>query len=122
MICCNIKEKDGDGDVACLSRKRSFQRFARYLIRLAWVELRNKPQEAGPRVTALALEVLQEAAEGFLVSFFEELQMFAIHAKRVPYHPYIFLNIHPSYFLLSLLSYMAVLAYRDESVRVMCCR
>ena len=35
------------------------------------------------RVQALALEALQESAEQFLVRFFEESNLCAIHAKRV---------------------------------------
>lgn len=42
--------------------------------------------EGGPqpfRVQALALEALQEAAEQFVVKYFEEANLCAIHARRV---------------------------------------
>lgn len=61
-----------------LIRKRPFQRLCRELIIGCNTEL---------KVQAAALFALQEAAEAFLVSYFDDCQQLAIHAKRVTIMP-----------------------------------
>lgn len=61
-----------------LIRKLPFQRICKRLCQQQNVEMRFQVN---------ALEVFQEAAEGFLVGFFEDARHCATHAKRVTVMP-----------------------------------
>jgi histone H3 len=61
-----------------LLRKLPFQRLVREIVRLF-------KQDA--RIQSTAVLALQEAAEAFLVSLFEDTNLCALHAKRVTIMP-----------------------------------
>jgi len=61
-----------------LLRKRPFQRLVREIAQV------HKPDI---RFQSTALEALQEAAEAFLVGYFEDANLCAIHAHRVTVQP-----------------------------------
>ena len=64
-----------------LIRKRPFQRLVRE------VADSLKTKENGLRFQSLALLALQEAAEAYAVSLFEDTNLCAIHARRVTIFP-----------------------------------
>ena len=57
--------------------KLSFCRLVKEIL------LETVPHDTPFRIQVLALEALQEAAEHFLVRFFEESYLCSVHAKRV---------------------------------------
>lgn len=71
-----------------LIRKLPFQRLVREIMEDMGVRNNNtygKPNDTfqGYRIQSTALAALQEAAEAYLVSLFEDTNLCAIHAKRV---------------------------------------
>ncbi|XP_054157457.1 uncharacterized protein LOC128955805 [Oppia nitens] len=66
--------------VECLIPRLPFQRLVRDIV-VEWYP------EANLRWQALAIEALQEAAENFLVTLFEDANLCAIHARRVTIMP-----------------------------------
>lgn len=74
-----------------LIRRLPFQRLVREIVMESsgitpnsWQ--REKPKEPIP-MAALAFQVLQEAAEAYLVALFEDTNLCAIHARRVTIKP-----------------------------------
>ena len=60
-----------------LIRKLPFQRVVQEIALDFW------QKDSGPRFTADAIMALQEAAEAYLVGLFEDMNLCAIHTKRV---------------------------------------
>ena len=89
FVICRDRPKKKKGD-AVLRQIRFFQRTNHKLIpKLSFcrlvkeILLETVPHDTPFRIQVLALEALQEAAEHFLVRFFEESYLCSVHAKRV---------------------------------------
>ena len=72
----------------CLIKRSPFQK----LIREIYQEYTVCPKGPGPpsiqvRFQSTAIAVLQEAAENFTVSLFEDVNLLAVHGKRVTVMP-----------------------------------
>ena len=66
-----------------LIKKLPFSRFVR--------EILQDSDKAAIRVTKGAIEALQQAAEDFIVKMFEDINLLALHAKRVTIQPRVIL-------------------------------
>ena len=64
-----------------LIRKLPFQRVVREIVQDFWT------REGAPRFTPDAITALQEASEAYLVGLFEDVNLCAIHTKRVTIMP-----------------------------------
>ncbi len=78
MICLLSEIRHYQKSMALLIRKLLFRRLVHEIIQDISTEL---------QVTPDALELLQEAAEAYLVCVFEDSNLCAIHAKRVTVMP-----------------------------------
>lgn len=63
--------------------KQPFQRLVREIAH----ELKNTQLERDFRFTKTAIEAIQEAAESYLVLLFEDVNLLAIHSKRITIQP-----------------------------------
>ncbi|KAL1710825.1 histone-fold-containing protein, partial [Schizophyllum commune] len=70
-----------------LIRKLPFQRLVREIAQDFKVCLTTSPCTTDLRFQSSAVMALQEAAEAYLVSLFEDTNLAAIHAKRVTIQP-----------------------------------
>mmetsp|Transcript_2616 Transcript_2616/g.3477 ORF Transcript_2616/g.3477 Transcript_2616/m.3477 type:complete len:155 (-) Transcript_2616:50-514(-) len=61
--------------------------FCRVVKELAMEAIRHSNELSSVRITAMAMEAMQEAAEAYIVGLFEDAQLCTIHARRVTVFP-----------------------------------